>query len=121
MLGKQREKKECGPELRLGEGLRTPAPFLRPVTTSVVVPPLNENSWERKHNREGREDGRARGRVKEEVYHRLLEVALIVDVVHFVGARLVEVSVIVQCGDAQTLLLLPTRSFDHLQGRKPSA
>lgn len=60
----------------------------------------------------------ARTRLKEEVYHRLLEVTLIVDVVHFVGPRLVEVSVVIQSGDAQALLLLPTCSFYQLQSRK---
>lgn len=60
----------------------------------------------------------ARTRLKEEVYHRLLEVTLIVDVVHLVGPRLVEVSVVIQSGDAQAFLLLPTRSFYQLQSRK---
>lgn len=49
-----------------------------------------------------------------QTYHGLLEVALVVDVVHFVGPRLVEVSVVVQGGDAQAALLLFTGSFYQL-------
>lgn len=65
-----------------------------------------------------RERSGARTRLKKEVYHRLLEVTPIVDVVHFVGTRLVEVTVVIQSGDTQAVLLLPTRSFYQLESRK---
>ena len=44
-------------------------------------------------------------------YHGLLEVTLVVDVVHFVGTRLIEVSVVIQGCDSQAALLLSTGSF----------
>lgn len=50
-------------------------------------------------------------------YHCLLEVALVVDVVHFVGARLIEVTVVIQACDSQAILLLRGGSFYQLLSR----
>lgn len=54
------------------------------------------------------------------LYHCLLEVTFVIDVVHFVRARLVEVSVVIQACDSQAALLLPTGSFYQLQSRNYS-
>lgn len=74
----------------------------------------------RKTDRSDRETGRETDRSHREqsaaqTHHSLLEVALVIDVVHLVGAGLVEVAVVVQAGDAQALLLLATGSFYQLQ------
>lgn len=49
------------------------------------------------------------------LYHCLLEVTLVIDVVHFVGARLVEVTVVVEGRYSKTALLLSAGSFYQLQ------
>lgn len=46
-----------------------------------------------------------------------MEVTLVVDVVHFVGTRLIEVSVVIQACDSQAVLLLSAGSFYQLQIR----
>lgn len=54
---------------------------------------------------------------QKESNHRLLEVTLVVDVVHFVGTRLIEVSIVIQRGDSQAALLLSSGSFYQLWSR----
>lgn len=54
---------------------------------------------------------------QKESNHCLLEVTLVIDVLHFVGTRLIEVSVVIQGGDSQATLLLSSGSFYQLQSR----
>lgn len=50
-------------------------------------------------------------------YHCLLEVTPVVDVVYFVGPRLIKVTVVIQACDSQAILLLSAGSFYQLWSR----